>query len=101
MKEHVLKHITGTKLTQVISYLLQQFYSRSRTSSYSGGGGLSKEVLDMIKEEVRTVVATKISLMLDAVSGDSQKSLNSSRSESRQGAGGGGGIEQGLKTWIE
>lgn len=72
----MFKHVTGSKLSQVISYLLQQFYSRSETSGFSDRSlgpplgsthGLSKEVLDMIKEDVRTNIANRIAMMLDGL----------------------------------
>ena len=49
MKDKILKYVVGNKLNQVISYML---------SHYSED--LSKEVLDLIKEEIRTVLSTKL-----------------------------------------
>jgi hypothetical protein len=60
VKERVLRHIIGTKLNSVIAFLLQQFSSpAARDGSRMNAGrnsDLSKEVLDLIKEEVRQIV---------------------------------------------
>ena len=50
-----MKYVVGTKVNQVISFML---------SHYSED--LTKEVLDMIKEEIRTVLSTKIKVLLDS-----------------------------------
>ena len=54
----------------MISYLLQQFNSRSSDSGWQSAvseQGLSKDVLDMIKEEARRSVAEKLAVMVDAL----------------------------------
>ena len=56
VKDRILKYVIGNKVNQVISFML---------SHYSDD--LSKEVLDMIKEEIRTVLANKIKILLDAL----------------------------------
>jgi len=48
--------VIGNKLNQVISFMLSHYAEE-----------LSKEVLDIIKEEIRTVLSNKIKLLLDAV----------------------------------
>lgn len=55
VKDKILKYVIGNKVNQVISFML---------SHYSDD--LSKEVLDIIKEEIRTVLASKIKLLLEA-----------------------------------
>ena len=55
VKDKILKYVVGTKVNQVISFML---------SHYSED--LTKEVLDMIKEEIRTVLSTKIKVLLDS-----------------------------------
>ena len=49
MKDKILKYVVGNKLNQVISYMLSHYCE-----------DLSKEVLDLIKEEIRTVLSTKL-----------------------------------------
>ena len=46
----------GNKVNQVISYMLSHYSDE-----------LTKEVLDMIKEEIRTVLSSKIKLLLEAL----------------------------------
>ena len=55
VKDKILKYVIGTKVNQVISFML---------SHYSED--LTKEVLDMIKEEIRTVLSSKMKALLDA-----------------------------------
>ena len=55
VKDRILKYVIGNKVNQVISFML---------SHYSED--LSKEVLDMIKEEIRTVLSSKLKLLLDS-----------------------------------
>jgi hypothetical protein len=52
VKERVFRHIAGTKLNQVIAFLLAQYYKGSADKT-----PLSKEVLDLIKEESRSIIA--------------------------------------------
>ena len=51
----MLKYVIGNKVNQVISFML---------SHYSED--LSKEILDLIKEEIRTVLSSKIQLLLES-----------------------------------
>jgi hypothetical protein len=55
VKEKILKYVIGTKVNQVISFMLSHYSDE-----------LSKEVLDMIKEEIRTVLSSKIKLLLES-----------------------------------
>lgn len=55
-KDKILRYIIGTKVNQVVSYMLSQFNEE-----------LSKEVLDMIKEEIRGVLSTRIKLLMEAI----------------------------------
>lgn len=52
VKERVFRHIAGTKLNQVIAFLIAQYYKGSVEKT-----PLSKEILDMIKEESRSIIA--------------------------------------------
>ena len=52
VKERVFRHIAGTKLNQVIAFLIAQYYKGSVDKA-----PLSKEILDLIKEESRSIIA--------------------------------------------
>eukprot|EP00347_Sterkiella_histriomuscorum_P021994 403332051 len=68
LKDKLLKYIIGNKVNQVISFMLSHYASQGNNGTTSDGGqSLSKEVLDMIKEEIRTVLQSKIKLLLEAV----------------------------------
>lgn len=82
MKERVLRYIIGTKLNSVIGFLLQQFSSpAARDGSRMNAvrnSELSKEVLDLIMEEVRQIVSRKITSLFEALVGDQDANLEPS-----------------------
>ncbi len=49
----ILKYIIGNKVNQMITFMLTQYQE-----------GLSKEVLDMIREEIKSVFEAKILSLL-------------------------------------
>ncbi|CDW71616.1 UNKNOWN [Stylonychia lemnae] len=61
IKDKILKYVIGNKLNQVISFMLSHYSEE-----------LSKEVLDIIKEEIRNVLSNKIKLLLDAAFSQSE-----------------------------
>lgn len=61
VQDRILKHVIGNKVNQVISFMLSHYNE-----------DLSKEVLDMIKEEIRTVLSRKIKLLLETLFASSQ-----------------------------
>ena len=55
VKDRIYRHIAGTKLNQVIAFLLAQYYKGTSEKT-----PLSKEVLDLIKEESRSIIALRL-----------------------------------------
>ena len=89
VKDKILKYVVGTKVNQVISFML---------SHYSED--LTKEVLDMIKEEIRRLIAQKLGRMLEGLDGhgnsSGDKSLDSLTSSNRRGSS-----VEGINCWHE
>jgi len=69
----------------VIAFLLAQYYK-----STSDKTPLSKEILDLIKEESRSIIALRLQSLIDAISGDF-----GSPNDSRESLGG----QKGLDSW--
>ena len=51
----IIRYIVGNKVNQMISFMLNQYQE-----------GLSKEVLDMIREEIKGVLEGKIQMLLQS-----------------------------------
>lgn len=62
VRDRVLKHLVGNKVGQVITVMITHCNEQ-----------FSKDVADMIKEEVRTVLSSKLQLLLDAMLNNNER----------------------------
>lgn len=63
--DRMLKYVVGNKVNQVISIMLQHYANNGIGSKPNQA--ISKETLDLCKEEIRSCLTTKIQVLLESV----------------------------------